>query len=180
MTIQSSKLPLVLRVLKAEDEASFRRAILSFRASDPAWNFALGFDEDAPFSDYLRALQEGSKRETHIEHGRVPSSYFVAVSEDIIVGRVSLRHVLSPKLRDFGGHVGFGVVLEHRQNGFGREMLLQALPYARALGLTKLLITCSDKNEPSIRIIESCGGAFEDTRPRPGGGLTRRYWLRLT
>lgn len=59
-------------------------------------------------------------------------------------------------------------------------MLRQALPVARSLGLSRVLITCDDTNAASIRVIERNGGSLWATRALGATGLRKRYyWLRL-
>jgi predicted acetyltransferase len=56
----------------------------------------------------------------------------------------------------------------------------QALPLARALGLTEVLLTCNETNAASIRVIERNGGVLRATKAlaanRP---LKRYYWINL-
>lgn len=167
---------LALRELVAGDESAFRAAVRAFAEVDPDWEFAFDFDAEAVFARYLERLE-------HDKHtpreGRVRHTFLIATAGHAIVGRVSLRHELNDRLREYGGHLGFGVVPSFRRQGYGRQLLRQSLPIARALGIDRLLLTCDDRNVGSIRIIESCGGVFQDTRPRAEGGSTRRYWIDL-
>jgi predicted acetyltransferase len=52
------------------------------------------------------------------------------------------------------------------------------LDACRALGLTRILVTASDNNAPSCRIIEKLGGILENTVDHDGV-LKRRYWIDL-
>lgn len=51
-------------------------------------------------------------------------------------------------------------------------MLRAALPRARVLGLDRVLITCDATNTASRKVIEACGGLFEDRR-----GVKLRFWV---
>ena len=142
-----------------------------------SWDvIAFHFDEETDYAQYLDRLRR-ERQGAELENGWVPTTYLVAVLEGRIVGRVSLRHELNDFLRDFGGHIGFGVVASYRGKGIGRELMRLSLPRAKSLGLERVLVTCSDENLGSRRIIESCGGVLEDSRRRLDGGLTRRYWV---
>ena len=96
------------------------------------------------------------------------------------MGRISIHHELNDALRVEGGHIGYDTVPSVRGRGVATEMLRQALPVARALGLREVLITCDDTNAASIRVIEKNGGSLRDTRAlasdRP---LKRYYWIAL-
>lgn len=52
-------------------------------------------------------------------------------------------------------------------------MLRAVLPHAhRRLGIDPVLVTCDDTNAGSRRVIEACGGVFEDRRAEK-----LRYWI---
>jgi predicted acetyltransferase len=90
----------------------------------------------------------------------VPATHLWAVTEERFAGRISIRHELTPTLRIEGGHIGYDTVPSFRGRGVATEMLRQALPVARALGLTEVLVTCDDTNAASIRVIEKNGGVL--------------------
>ena len=48
---------------------------------------------------------------------------------------------------------------------------------AKALGITKLLITCDVKNEASEKTILANGGVYEKTIDDDGGKM-KRYWIK--
>ncbi|MEV2249635.1 GNAT family N-acetyltransferase [Streptomyces sp. NPDC050147] len=89
------------------------------------------------------------------------------------LGRLAIRHNVDTRfLREYGGHIGYDVRPTARRRGHATAMLTGALPYARALGLASVLVTCDTDNTGSRKVIESAGGTFEDER---GGKL--RYWI---
>jgi predicted acetyltransferase len=102
------------------------------------------------------------------------------VADEEFVGRVSIHHELNDALRVEGGHIGYDTVPSFRGRGVATEMLRQALPFARALGLNEVLLTCDDTNAASIRVIERNGGSLRETKVlatnRP---LKRYYWINL-
>jgi len=170
--------PLVLRSLRADDEASFMEAVREFRSEQPAWNFALGFDEALGFSDYLRRLDAVSRGED-VPAGFVPASFYVGVVANVVVGRVSLRHELNEFLARIGGHIGFGVRPSQRRRGYATEMLQQAIPLCAARGIAHALITCDVGNVASSTVIERCGGVLESITADPDQVIQkRRYWLK--
>ena len=83
-----------------------------------------------------------------------------------------LRHLLPV-------HIGYGVRYSEWNKGYGTRMLALALERAKALGLSRVLITCNDDNLASARVMEKNGFTLEDTIPVTRDGetiLTRRYW----
>ena len=124
-----------------------------------------------------KKLADATRRtETH-----VPATHLWAVAEDELVGRISIRHELNDALRIEGGHIGYDTVPSFRGRGVATEMLRQALPVARTLGLTEVLITCDDTNAASIRIIERNGGVLRETKALAANRPPKRYyWITLS
>ena len=171
---------LELRTLRFEDESSFKNAVAEFQRESPPWQFAFDFDPSSAFSDYVKQLERHS-RGIDVPEAFVPNTYLVGVVDNIIVGRVSLRHSLNDFLARIGGHIGYGVIPSQRKRGYATEMLRQALPFAASLGITKALIICHEHNVASRKIIEACGGTFESVIDCPESGIPhRRYWLPTT
>jgi predicted acetyltransferase len=111
----------------------------------------------------------------------VPATHLWAVAEEQFVGRISIRHELNDTLLVEGGHIGYDTLPSFRRRGVATEMLRQALPMARALGLKAVLLTCDDTNAASIRVIESNGGSLHETKALdPNRPLKRYYWIDLT
>ena len=63
--------------------------------------------------------------------GHVPSTFLVADVGGVIVGRTSIRHELNEFLAREGGHIGYGVLAEHRRRGYATEILRHSLVVAR-------------------------------------------------
>lgn len=87
------------------------------------------------------------------------------------VGRMSIRHELTPGLLEVGGHIGYDVRRSRRRRGHATAMLREALHVARDLGIESALITCDTDNVGSRAVIEANGGVLEDER---SGKL--RFW----
>ncbi|MFP5308392.1 MAG: GNAT family N-acetyltransferase [Actinomycetes bacterium] len=167
---------LTLRPLRPADEPAARRAHEEMAAE--GFDFLLGWDGVSTFDDYLDQLDRQERGEG-LESWQVPASFRVADVDGDIVGRVHLRHRLNDRLRQEGGHVGFGVLEAHRRRGFARRILQLACQELAALDVDRVLVTCADDNLASRRVIERSGGQLDDLVPRHGGGSTRRYWIVL-
>ena len=132
--------------------------------------------EDAEDPDDFARLVTGLRREAdpdvpvppHLVHHTV--LWFV--DGDEWLGRLSIRHSLTPQLMELGGHIGYVVRPSVRRRGHATQMLAQSLPIAARLGIDPALVTCDNDNHPSRKVIEVCGGEFEDERH---GKL--RYWV---
>jgi predicted acetyltransferase len=107
---------------------------------------------------------------------RIPDNEFWLVNNKEFVGRVTIRHYLTPELEMEGGHIGYAISASQRRKGYGTLILQMAIPHARRLGIKPALITCDDNNIGSIKVIENNGGILKDkVYTSHGARLTRRY-----
>ena len=155
----------------------FRTAHGSLWESD-RFTFGLAFDSDAPFSDFVE-LNERLARGIDLPEHFVPSTFLIAVVDGHIVGRVSIRHELNEFLAAQGGHIGYGVLSEHRRRGHATEMLRQGLIIARSLGIQNALLVCDDTSHASQRVIEGAGGTLVSLGTAEDGTPIRRYEIAL-
>lgn len=110
----------------------------------------------------------------------VPQTMFWITRGDEYVGRLGLRHALNDKLLQFGGHIGYDIRPSMRRRGYGTRALALGLDEARKLGIDRVLVTCSEYNVGSMKIIEANGGVLENTVETPyREELTCRYWIDL-
>ena len=157
---------------------SFLRALLEFRREGLPW--WIGGDlvtAEQDFAAFVGKKRADAKRRTG---AFVPKTHLWAVAEGEFVGRISIHHELNDALCVEGGHVGYDTVPSFRGRGVATEMLRQALPVARALGLSSVLLTCDDTNAASIRVIERNGGSLQATKALdPKRPPKRYYWIAL-
>lgn len=131
------------------------------------------WDDAAVFADYVAQIRALGRPETPRPPGRVPATTLWWTEGDEFLGRIQLRHWLNDFLTEVGGHVGYDVPPEHRRQGHATAMLRALLPLAaKGFGLDRVLVTCDDDNVASRKVIEACGGVFEDQR-----GVKLRYWV---
>lgn len=109
-------------------------------------------------ADTLAAWSRGEQ----LAAGWVPCTTHFATEAGELVGVVNFRHVLTPALERYGGHVGYAVRPDRRGRGHATALLRHAMGLARARGLEALLLTCAPDNAASARVIAKCGGALTD------------------
>ena len=113
--------------------------------------------------------------------GKVPSHVYLAKreSDGKMVGIIDLRHHIDhPVLSVWGGHIGYSVRVSEQKRGYGTEMLRLLLPIAAERGLKRVLITCTDGNIGSEKIIRYNGGVYEKSVTVEGETI-KRFWITL-
>ena len=112
--------------------------------------------------------------------GFVPALQFAAMDPSgELVGMIQLRLRLTEALLRTGGNIGYSVRPDCRRQGYAGLMLDGCLRRAAALGMRRVLITCSPSNLASRRTILSCGGQLENVLPSRSGQPVERYWIEL-
>ena len=131
------------------------------------------------FAEFVGRLRDHA-RGIGLPEGHVPASTYWLVGGGRILGMCNLRHRLTDALRDFGGHVGYGVRPSQRGKGYGTRQLGLVLDKAMELGIRRVLITCDRNNVASVRVIQKNGGVLDcESFSEQGGRITQRYWIDL-
>ncbi len=135
-------------------------------------------DEEG-FDAYIRRMRDYARGE-NLPDGWVQNSAYWLVSGGRICGVCDLRHSLTEALRDFGGHAGYSVRPSERNKGYGTLMVKLVLQKASRFGIDRALITCSDQNIASQRVILKNGGVLDsESYSEHGKRITQRYWIDL-
>jgi predicted acetyltransferase len=124
------------------------------------------------FPRYVEWLVAQAHEDSPRPEGHVPSTTLWWVEGDEYLGRIAVRHRLTPQLREVGGHIGYDVRPSARRRGHATALLQAALPVAHSIGIESALLTCDVDNVASRKVIEHNGGVFEDQR-----GDKLRFWV---
>ncbi|CZF81923.1 Acetyltransferase (GNAT) family protein [Grimontia celer] len=131
------------------------------------------------FKRYVQRLLDESEG-LNLQNGYVPCSHFWLMdSEQNILGAIRVRHHID---NDFlaleCGHIGYDIAPSHRRKGHGTTMLKLALPRAKSLGISKVLITADEDNLASQKVIQANGGKYENTIVgKVNNWPIARYWV---
>lgn len=107
-----------------------------------------------------------------LKEGYVPATDFWIIEtnengREEYAGRISLRHRLTESLCRVGGHIGYDIVPGKRGRGYAGTALRLALKKAEEMGISQVLITCDENNEPSKRtitgVLKEYGGKEDET-----------------
>lgn len=133
---------------------------------------APGWSDPDSFAAYVEAVVADSSPESPRPTGYVAATTLWWIEGGTYLGRIAIRHELTPWLLEQGGHIGYDVRPAARRRGHATAMLRAALPVAAGLGITNALVTCDHDNVASRKVIEACGGVIEDRRADK-----LRYWV---
>ena len=160
----------------ADEIVAYRQAFLESGESMDGTGGLRRYENPA---DWIEENERCAKWET-VPEGWVPASQFACVRDGRIVGMIQVRHELNDYLREYGGHIGYSVRPDERKKGYASLMLKEVLPYCRAIGLDRVLITCDADNEGSRKTILKNGGEYESTIHESDEGVDiERYWIML-
>lgn len=159
---------------------SYMEALIEYQSEGRLGHISiaeLNNDFDA-FIDKLRDERQYPQHDFQDWVEPVPETVLWMVKDGTYYGSVYIRHRLNWHLEKWGGHSSFSIRPSMRGKGFGKKILQKAMPYINYLGIDRALLTVDPDNIAAIRIIEFCGGKFEDELPETDEFPARkRYWL---
>jgi predicted acetyltransferase len=165
-------------------QSSFLAAMAEFRAEGRGLaaddtmlgreirEFGAGWHDPQHFQTYVSHLRGLAAEDAPRRTGQVPSTTLWWTEGAEYLGRLTIRHRLTPHLLILGGHIGYDVKPSVRRRGHATAMLGAARPVAHSLGIDPALVTCDVANVGSRRVIEGNAGKLEDQR-----GSQLRFWV---
>jgi predicted acetyltransferase len=137
-------------------------------------------DKDpSDFEAMVQSLLE-SEKGINLPEGWVPDSTFWLINENNrILGAVNIRHKLTERLLDRGGHIGYGIRPSERRKGYAKKLLALSLKKVKEFGVDKALITCDEDNTGSLKTIINNGGVPDIDFIEEDGNVIKRFWIEL-
>jgi predicted acetyltransferase len=131
------------------------------------------------FETMVQSLLD-SEKGSNLPEGWVPDSTFWLVNENNrILGAVTIRHRLTERLMDRGGHIGYGIRPSERRKGFATKLLALSLEKVKGFGVGKALITCDERNTGSLKTILNNGGVPDTDFIEEDGNVIKRFWIEV-
>lgn len=138
--------------------------------------------EEKTIDEYLQKLSDFDQGK-NLPQGYVSGTRFWLLDDDDFVGSFDIRHRLTPKLEQAGGHIAANIAPKYRGKYSSFIGVKMCLEKAKELGLERVLITCDANNAASYRGIlgllklyggEQVSDSFID------GHYEHRVWINTT
>jgi predicted acetyltransferase len=133
---------------------------------------AIAWQGYEPYYELLSRMKAGGYPRPEI----VPMDAYFIETDRHILGELFIRHRLSPRLEQIGGHIGYKVRPSCRNRGVATAALRLALQKLRVLGIERALVTCNATNSASAKVIEKCGGV-RASDAQLEDRIEQRYWI---
>lgn len=156
---------------------SYKQAVEEFKTN----NVTTYFFDDPNEIDVIK-LSYNNRKGIDLKPTYVPQTSFWLIDNEEFIGKIDIRHSLTPSLINYGGHIGYAVRYSKWNMGYGTKMLNMGLKKAKKMGLNKVLITCNNDNFGSAKVIENNGGKLENVIENiidEKKIFTRRYWIEI-
>lgn len=142
------------------------------------WFLDKPFDNLEDFAEFIRMLDDCERGNLDKKYSST-TSYFVTDENGRLIGAASLRHYLTAEGYKTWGHIGYGVRPCERRKGYATQILKMVLAEAKVKKIQRVLLGCHSSNIGSAKVIENCGGVFENTVADPDdmNETIRRYWI---
>ncbi|WP_342433501.1 GNAT family N-acetyltransferase [Neobacillus sp. FSL H8-0543] len=118
------------------------------------------------------------EKDENLPEGWVPDSTYWLVNEDNkVLGVVNIRHRLTERLLNEGGHIGYGIRPSERRKGYATKLLELSLEKTKEIGITRVLVVCDEKNTGSAKTIMNNGGVADTDYIEEDGNVIKRFWI---
>lgn len=170
---------LILRFPTLEDKDKFIKYYSEYLEDNPSSD-PLNYSKYKNYEDFLIGI---GKEECLIRttSKSIPTSSYLLMENNEIIGHIFIHHLIDLKvLKDYEGHIGYGIRPNKRNKGYGTKMLSLALEKCKDLSLNEILISCKKENISSAKVIEKNNGILlEETYIQEENSIFKKYKIVL-
>lgn len=135
--------------------------------------------DPSDFEGMVQSLLDAEKGENLPANWVPDSTYWLINQNDRVLGAVNIRHRLTEKLFQTGGHIGYGIRPSERRRGYATKLLALSLEIVKEFEISKVLVVCDETNIGSTKTILNNGGIEDDRFVEEDGNVVRRFWIGL-
>lgn len=133
--------------------------------------------DPSDFQGMIQFLTDNEKGENIPKNWVPDSTYWLVDGDKRVIGAVNIRHQLTEKLMNSGGHIGYGIRPSERRKGYATQLLRLSLEKAREIGINKALVVCDEVNVASAKTIMNNGGIPDHNFIEEDGNVIKRFWI---
>lgn len=144
------------------------------------WPLHLKYHTEELFEEMLNRVQEVEEGKNLGEFASSTTYWLYDDESDILLGASNLRHYLTDEGLKLWGHIGYGIRPSERRKGYATRLLELTMKEAKDKNINRVLLGAYTGNIGSWKVMEKCGGKFEDIAIEEETGLpVKRYWISL-
>ena len=146
----------------ADEITSYRQEMLDANSSFDGCFSMKRMPDPQEFVNYCIGWANPSRKAD--EHGAWGNVILVLRKSDLkMVGCMQVHNVLTQRMKDYTGHVGYSVRPSARGKGYAKKMLAKAVDFLKSFGFDEIFVSCIPENEPSKKTILANGGEYVET-----------------
>ena len=144
------------------------------------WPLHLKYHTEEYFKEMLARIDEVEKGINLGEYASSSTYWLYDDERNILIGASNLRHYLTEKDSKTWGHIGYGIRPSERKKGYATKLLEMTLIEAKRKNIDKVLLGAYTGNIGSWKVMEKCGGVFENIVIEEETGLpVKRYCITI-
>lgn len=142
------------------------------------WPLHLKYHTEEYFKEMLFRVKEVEKGENLGEYASSTTYWLYNDKTNTLLGASNLRHYLTEDGLKLWGHIGYGIRPSERKKGYATRLLKMTMVEAKEKNIDKVLLGAYKGNIGSWKVMEKCGGKFENIVIEEETGLpVKRYWI---
>ena len=142
---------LTIKALSIDDGFDIYQMLQEIPADENGFlNSAFGKDY-AAYQAWLQSAAANARQQDIVDGWKVPQSTYWLFADETPVGYGKIRHFLTDKLKESGGHLGYSIRPAFRQKGYGTQFLGLLVEESRKLGVEEIYLTIRSENIASIK-----------------------------
>lgn len=156
-------------LLFVEPSMNFEKEIAAYRQemldADSSFDGCFSMKRMPNIKEYVdHCIEWANPRREADERGAWGNVLLAIRKSDMkMVGCMQVHNVLTERMKNYTGHVGYSVRPSERRKGYAKKMLAKAVDFLSSFGFEEIVVSCLPENEASKKTILSNGGEYIET-----------------
>ncbi len=156
-------------LLFVEPSMNFEKEIAAYRQemldADSSFDGCFSMKRMPNIKEYVdHCIEWANPRREADERGAWGNVLLAIRKSDMkMVGCMQVHNVLTERMKNYTGHVGYSVRPSERRKGYAKKMLAKAVDFLSSFSFEEIVVSCLPENEASKKTILSNGGEYIET-----------------